>query len=110
MEVFSDERPVERGPVNIHTVLEHVKRLAESGFGSHIHFVERYDPSLPAIFANRDQMVQVFLNLVKNACEAIGSSIQRRNCALNRVQAGHPPVSAWKRQTSHFTIGICHSR
>ncbi len=74
MEVFSDERPVERGPVNIHTVLEHVKRLAESGFGSHIHFVERYDPSLPAVFANRDQMVQVFLNLVKNACEAIGSA------------------------------------
>lgn len=72
MEVFSDERPVERGPVNIHTVLEHVKRLAENGFGSHIHFVERYDPSLPAIFANRDQLVQVFLNLVKNACESIG--------------------------------------
>ena len=72
MEVFSDERPVERGAVNIHTVLEHVKRLAESSFGSHIHFVERYDPSLPAVFANRDQMVQVFLNLVKNACESIG--------------------------------------
>lgn len=74
MEVFSDERPVERGPVNIHTVLEHVKRLAESGFGSHVHFVEHYDPSLPAIFANRDQLVQVFLNLVKNACESIGSA------------------------------------
>lgn len=74
MEVFSDERPVERGPVNIHTVLEHVKRLAENGFGSHIHFIERYDPSLPAIFANRDQLVQVFLNLVKNACESIGSA------------------------------------
>jgi two-component system nitrogen regulation sensor histidine kinase GlnL len=37
------------------------------------HFVELYDPSLPAVFANRDQLVQVFLNLVKNACEAIGS-------------------------------------
>ncbi|MGD1887468.1 MAG: nitrogen regulation protein NR(II) [Cohaesibacteraceae bacterium] len=73
MEVFSDERPVERGPVNIHTVLEHVKRLAETSFGSHIKFVERYDPSLPAIYANRDQMVQVFLNLAKNACEAIGT-------------------------------------
>ena len=73
MEVFSDERPVERGPVNIHTVLEHVKRLAETSFGSHIKFVERYDPSLPAIYANRDQMVKVFLNLAKNACEAIGN-------------------------------------
>ncbi|MBV6657967.1 MAG: two-component sensor histidine kinase [Devosiaceae bacterium] len=74
MEVFSDERPVERGPVNIHTVLEHVKRLGENGFASHIRFIERYDPSLPAVLANRDQMIQVFLNLVKNAAEAIGDA------------------------------------
>ncbi len=72
MEVFSDERPVEREPVNIHVVLEHVKRLAQSGFGRHIKFVETYDPSLPPVFANRDQLVQVFLNLVKNAAESIG--------------------------------------
>jgi two-component system nitrogen regulation sensor histidine kinase GlnL len=72
MEVFADERPVERAAVNIHAVLEHVKRLAQSGFGRHIRFVEEYDPSLPPVFANRDQLVQVFLNLVKNAAEAIG--------------------------------------
>jgi two-component system, NtrC family, nitrogen regulation sensor histidine kinase GlnL len=73
MEVFSDERPVEREPVNIHVVLEHVKRLAQSGFGRHIKFTETYDPSLPPVFANRDQLVQVFLNLVKNAAESIGT-------------------------------------
>ena len=72
MEVFADERPVEREPVNIHVVLDHVKRLAQTGFARHIKFVEDYDPSLPPILANRDQLVQVFLNLVKNACEAIG--------------------------------------
>jgi two-component system nitrogen regulation sensor histidine kinase GlnL len=72
MEVFADERPVERTPVNIHAVLEHVKRLAQSGFARHIKFVEEYDPSLPPVLANRDQLVQVFLNLVKNAAEAIG--------------------------------------
>lgn len=72
MEVFADERPVEREPVNIHVVLDHVKRLAQSGFARHIKFVEEYDPSLPPILANRDQLVQVFLNLVKNAAEAIG--------------------------------------
>ena len=72
MEVFSDERPVERESVNIHVVLEHVKRLAQSGFGRHIKFVEDYDPSLPPVLANRDQLIQVFLNLVKNASEAIG--------------------------------------
>jgi two-component system nitrogen regulation sensor histidine kinase GlnL len=74
MEVFSDERPVEREPVNIHVVLDHVKRLAQSGFARNIKFVEEYDPSLPPVFANRDQLVQVFLNLVKNAAEAIGES------------------------------------
>jgi two-component system nitrogen regulation sensor histidine kinase GlnL len=72
MEVFADERPVERAPVNIHAVLEHVKRLAQSGFARHIRFVEEYDPSLPPVLANRDQLVQVFLNLVKNAAESIG--------------------------------------
>jgi len=72
MEVFADERPVEREPVNIHAVLEHVKRLASSGFGRRIRFVEDYDPSLPPVFANRDQLIQVFLNLMKNAAEAIG--------------------------------------
>src|SRR6266403_3107892 len=72
MEVFSDERPVEREPVNIHVVLDHVKRLAQSGFARRIKFIETYDPSLPPVFANRDQLIQVFLNLVKNAAESIG--------------------------------------
>ncbi len=72
MEVFSDERPVERESVNIHAILEHVKRLAQSGFARHVKFVEEYDPSLPPVLANRDQLIQVFLNLVKNAAEAIG--------------------------------------
>jgi two-component system nitrogen regulation sensor histidine kinase GlnL len=72
MEVFTDQRPVERRPVNIHLVLEHVKRLALSGIARHVKFVEDYDPSLPPVLANRDQLVQVFINLVKNAAEAIG--------------------------------------
>jgi two-component system nitrogen regulation sensor histidine kinase GlnL len=74
MEVFGDERPVERETINIHVVLDHVKRLAQSGFARSIKFVEDYDPSLPPVLANRDQLVQVFLNLVKNAAEAIGDA------------------------------------
>jgi two-component system, NtrC family, nitrogen regulation sensor histidine kinase GlnL len=54
MEVFADERPIDREPVNIHVILDHVKRLAQSGFGRHIKFVEEYDPSLPPVLANRD--------------------------------------------------------
>src|SRR5476649_2264572 len=71
MEVFTDERPIEREPINIHVVLDHVKRLAQSGFARHIKFTEEYDPSLPPVLANQDQLIQVFLNLVKNAAEAV---------------------------------------
>ena len=70
MEVFS-EKPIQRSAVNIHRVLEHVRRLAQSGFAAHIHFQENYDPSLPPVWGNRDQLIQVVLNLVKNAAEAV---------------------------------------
>ncbi|RFC66295.1 PAS domain-containing protein [Fulvimarina endophytica] len=71
MEVFSDQRPIERSAVNIHSVLEYVKTIAASGVARGIPVHEQYDPSLPPVFANRDQLVQVFLNLVKNASEAV---------------------------------------
>jgi two-component system nitrogen regulation sensor histidine kinase GlnL len=74
MDVFADERPIAREPVNIHVVLDHVKKLAQTGFGRHIKFIAEYDPSLPPVFANRDLLIQVFLNLVKNAAEAIGET------------------------------------
>lgn len=76
MDVFADERPVEREPVNIHVVLGHVKRLAQTGFARNIRFIEEYDPSLPPVLASRDQLVQVFLNLVKNAAEALGDTAE----------------------------------
>lgn len=72
MEVFSDERPVDRIALNIHSVLDHVKAVAAAGFARKIKITENYDPSLPPVFANRDQLVQVFLNLIKNAAEAVG--------------------------------------
>jgi two-component system nitrogen regulation sensor histidine kinase GlnL len=71
MEVFSDERPPAMEPLNVHTVLEHVRMLASKGFASEVEFSESYDPSLPNVQGNRGQLVQVFLNLVKNAAEAI---------------------------------------
>ena len=71
MEVFSDDRPIERTPTNIHAVLEHVKAIAIPGFARNIPIREEYDPSLPSVLGNRDQLVQVLLNLVKNAAEAI---------------------------------------
>ena len=71
MEVFSDDHPVARTSVNIHRVLDHVRRAAASGFARHVRFMEAYDPSLPPVMGDHDQLVQVFLNLVKNAAEAV---------------------------------------
>lgn len=75
MEVFSDERPIERAPVNIHTIFDHVVAIAENGFAKGVKITKQYDPSLPPVFANRDQLIQVFLNLVKNAQEAAEDSV-----------------------------------
>ena len=71
VEVFGDERPMEREPINIHVVLDRVKLLARNGVARGVSFSEEYDPSLPPVFGNRDQLIQVFLNLVKNASEAL---------------------------------------
>jgi two-component system, NtrC family, nitrogen regulation sensor histidine kinase GlnL len=74
MSAFSDTRPTERERVNIHAVLGHVKQVAQAGFARHIRFQENYDPSLPPVLGDKDQLIQMFLNLVKNAAEAIGES------------------------------------
>ena len=71
VEVFGDDRPVEREPINIHVILDRVKLLAKNGVARGITFHEEYDPSLPPVGGNRDQLIQVFLNLVKNAAEAL---------------------------------------
>jgi two-component system, NtrC family, nitrogen regulation sensor histidine kinase GlnL len=70
MEMFS-EKPAARAAVNIHRVLSHVRKLAESGFAQGIRFHEVYDPSLPPVMGSRDQLIQAVLNLVKNAGEAV---------------------------------------
>ena len=72
-QLAADQQPIERRPVNIHRVLEHVRRLAGSGFARSCRIVESYDPSLPAVHGNRNLLVQVFLNLMKNAAEAAPS-------------------------------------
>ncbi len=74
LEALGEERPRAYEPLNIHTVLDHVKKLAEAGFAAGITIRELYDPSLPPVLGDRDRLVQVFINLLKNASEAIISS------------------------------------
>ncbi len=60
-------------PVNIHDVLDRARRSALLGFGAHMTIIEDYDPSLPVAFGDPDQLLQVVLNLLKNASEAAGT-------------------------------------
>jgi len=90
MSAFSDTRSGERERVNIHAVLDHVKKVAQAGFARHIHFHENYDPSLPPVLGNKDQLIQLFLNLIKNAAEAIGES--RRDGDIELTTAFRPGV------------------
>ncbi|NDG47603.1 MAG: PAS domain-containing protein [Rhodospirillales bacterium] len=90
MEMFSD-RPIDRAPVNIHRVLDHVRRVSQSGFASHLRIVQEYDPSLPPVWGNRDQLVQILLNLVKNAAEAVTESGQEHG-EIHLITAYHHGV------------------
>jgi two-component system nitrogen regulation sensor histidine kinase GlnL len=83
MEIFSDERPPERKPVNIHSVLDHVKAVILSAFGQDLTIREEYDPSLPPVVGSRDQLVQAFLNLLKNAAEAIEATREHGEIVLS---------------------------
>ena len=56
--------------INIHEILSHCRRVAQNSFGSNIQFIEEYDPSLPKILIDKNLMIQVILNLLKNAAEA----------------------------------------
>jgi two-component system nitrogen regulation sensor histidine kinase GlnL len=70
VEQFGNLRPPLRKPVNIHDVLDRAQKSAGVGFAAHMRFVETFDPSLPPTFADSDQLLQVFQNLMKNAAEA----------------------------------------
>jgi two-component system, NtrC family, nitrogen regulation sensor histidine kinase GlnL len=76
VEAFSDERAVARVPLNIHRVLDRVRTLSASAFDGQVRFLDSYDPSLPRVLGDEDQLVQIFLNLVKNAAEA---ALERRD-------------------------------
>ena len=70
VEQFGNLRPPDRRAVNIHDALDRARKSALVGFAARMVIHEDYDPSLPPTWADSDQLMQVFLNLIKNAAEA----------------------------------------
>lgn len=78
MQDFTDTRPCVVEPINIYPLLDHARRLACAGFAREVRFEERFDPSLPLVNANRDAVLQILVNLLKNAAEATVHQADRR--------------------------------
>lgn len=99
MEGFTDPRPLARSPQNIHAILAHARDVAAQGFGRDVPIRELYDPSLPPVLGNRDALVQIFVNLIKNAVEALagqGGEIVLRTAyrsGLTRRTAADAPLA-----------------
>lgn len=82
--------PPNKQALNVHELLEYVVRLVEPEIGDRIRFHRDYDPGLPLIDLDRDQMVQAFLNLVQNAATALD---------------GQGQITLRSRAITNFTIG-----
>lgn len=106
MEVFSTNKPLVPEDINIHLVLEHVRKLAHNGFGHNIRFKEKYDPSIPSARGDKGQLIQVFLNLVKNAVEAApqtGGEVTLTTAYRHGVRVALPGSS----ERIHLPLEIC---
>lgn len=68
---LADSHSTPEDAINIHEILDHVLRLSQQG---HTQMQKDYDPSLPTIRGDRDQLIQLFLNLVRNAQDAAGEA------------------------------------
>jgi two-component system nitrogen regulation sensor histidine kinase GlnL len=104
MQVFSEEATPHGAAVNIHQVLDRVRALAANGVAEGLRLKDTYDPSLPSVWGDEDQLIQIFLNLVKNAAEAaharrddrgevLISTAYRHGVRVRAAEAG-PPVGA----------------
>jgi two-component system nitrogen regulation sensor histidine kinase GlnL len=107
MEDFTDTRPLAVEPLNIYPLLAHVRDAAQAGFARGITIEERFDPSLPRALANRDALLQVLINLMKNAAIALGTRGERRITLTTSYRHGMAVAPAAGRPRLPLPIEIC---
>ena len=106
MEAFTDLRPLVRAPENIYAILEHARAVAAAGFGDRIDILDAYDPSLPPVFVNRDALVQVVLNLIKNAAEAVPEGKRGTVLLTTRYRHGVSVAAGEGRRSLPIEVGV----
>ena len=84
------QTPLQFEHINIHEVLEHVRHLTLVELSGGIRIEQDYDPSLPQVIGDREQLIQAFMNMMLNAVEACGGSglIKLRSRVERQVTLG----------------------
>jgi two-component system nitrogen regulation sensor histidine kinase GlnL len=107
MQDFTDTRPLTLGSENIYPLLDHARRVATAGFAANVTIEERFDPSLPPVLVDRDAVLQVILNLLKNASEAMVHQADARITLATAYRHGMAVSAAPGRPRQPLPIEIC---
>jgi two-component system nitrogen regulation sensor histidine kinase GlnL len=107
MQDFTDTRPLSLKPENVYPLLDHARRVALAGFARHVTIDERFDPSLPPVMTDRDAILQVVLNLLKNATEAMREQADARITLATAYRHGMAVSPAPGRPRQPLPIEIC---
>lgn len=106
MQDFTDTRPLTLQPTNIYPLLDHARRVASAGFARDIIVEEQFDPSLPEVLVDPDALLQVLLNLIKNASEALQGTTEPRITLATAYRHGVSVSSAAGRPRQPLPIEI----
>jgi two-component system, NtrC family, nitrogen regulation sensor histidine kinase GlnL len=107
MQGFTDTRPITLGPENIHAIIDHSRRVAEQGFGDRLIISEEYDPSLPPVLTHEDSLIQVIINLLKNAAETTENEEKRHVLLMTRYRHGVAVTSESGQRRKPLPIELC---
>jgi two-component system nitrogen regulation sensor histidine kinase GlnL len=107
MQDFSDTRPLPVRAENIYPLIAHARRLALAGFARGLTIEERFDPSLPPAMVDRDALLQILINLLKNAQEATRDTRQPRLVLTTAYRHGMSVSAAPGRPRIPLPIEIC---
>jgi two-component system nitrogen regulation sensor histidine kinase GlnL len=89
-------------PLNIHEVLEHIRSLVQAESPSGVEFLRDYDPSIPDLNGDREQLIQAMLNVLRNALQAVGT----RGSILLRTRARRQHMLAGQRHRLVMQIDV----
>lgn len=107
MQDFTDTRAPDLCAANIYPLLDHIRRVAETGFARGVTIEERFDPSLPLVVVDASRFVQVMLNLLKNAAEALADTADPRIVMTTAYRHGMAASPAQGRPRLPLPIEIC---